>query len=163
MPRRRPSRELWRTIRRQVWERDQGRCQYPYGTHPVSLQEAHIDHIQSGKLGSNDLSNLRVLCHYHAMAVRVEGSLQRIGKNLVRSGTKTESSQRTLPMPAPLADEVRRHLQRLEAERADAGAARSRTSPRSTARRSTRRWRIPSSATTSPPMPSHASTSTFGR
>ncbi len=61
--------------------------------------------------------------NFDAMSVRVEGSLQRIGKQLVRSGTKTESSQRTLPMPAPLAEEVRRHLQRLEAERADAGAA----------------------------------------
>ncbi len=65
MPRRRPPRELWQTIRRQVWERDQGLCQYPYGTHPVSFQEAHIDHIVSGKRGSNDLRNLRVLCRYH--------------------------------------------------------------------------------------------------
>jgi hypothetical protein len=31
----------------------------------VSLQEAHIDHIQSGKRGRNDLRNLRVLCRYH--------------------------------------------------------------------------------------------------
>jgi 5-methylcytosine-specific restriction endonuclease McrA len=65
MPRRRPPRELWQTIRRQVWERDQGLCQYPYGTHPVSLDACHIDHIVSGKRGSNDMSNLRVLCRYH--------------------------------------------------------------------------------------------------
>lgn len=65
MPRRRPPRELWRIIRRQVWERDEGLCQYPYGKHPVPLAEAHIDHIVSGKLGTNDLSNLRVLCAAH--------------------------------------------------------------------------------------------------
>jgi hypothetical protein len=28
----------------------------------VALEECHIDHIKSGKLGSNKLSNLRTLC-----------------------------------------------------------------------------------------------------
>ncbi|NTU81345.1 MAG: HNH endonuclease [Chloroflexales bacterium] len=65
MPRRRPPRELWRALRRQVWERDDGLCQYPYGQHPVALAEAHIDHIVSGKRGTNDLGNLRTLCRYH--------------------------------------------------------------------------------------------------
>jgi integrase len=60
---------------------------------------------------------------FEAMTVRVDGSLQRIGKHLVRSGTKTESSQRTLPMPAPLAHVLRKHLEQLELERADAGTA----------------------------------------
>jgi 5-methylcytosine-specific restriction enzyme A len=40
-------------------------CQYPYGTHPVSLEECHIDHIRSGKLAGNEDSNLRTLCRYH--------------------------------------------------------------------------------------------------
>lgn len=65
MPRKRLSAELWKHIRRQVWERDGGMCQYPYGAHPVALADAHIDHIISGKRGTNALSNLRTLCRYH--------------------------------------------------------------------------------------------------
>lgn len=62
---RRPSRELWRTIRRQVWERDGGHCQGPYcyDAPPISLQAAHIDHkTPLTRGGTNDLVNLRVLC-----------------------------------------------------------------------------------------------------
>jgi len=65
MPRRRQDREIWKQTRREVWERDGGMCQYPYGKHPVPLEEAHIDHIQSGKLGTNGMNNLRTLCRYH--------------------------------------------------------------------------------------------------
>ncbi|HQF63885.1 MAG TPA: HNH endonuclease signature motif containing protein [Anaerolineaceae bacterium] len=65
MPRRRQDREIWQQTRRKVWERDGGMCQYPYGKHPVPLEEAHIDHIRSGKLGTNDMNNLRTLCRYH--------------------------------------------------------------------------------------------------
>ncbi|NJO07766.1 MAG: HNH endonuclease [Chloroflexaceae bacterium] len=49
-----------------IWLRDEGRCQGPYCTDAppwsVPLAQAHIDHIISGKLGSNADSNLRVLC-----------------------------------------------------------------------------------------------------
>lgn len=64
MPKHRPPIELWRTLRRLVWERDGGRCQGPYcqNAPPLPLNRCHIDHIQSGKLGSNRLDNLRVLC-----------------------------------------------------------------------------------------------------
>ena len=65
MPKSRQPREVWLKTRRKVWERDGGLCQYPYGKHPVSLEAAHIDHIRSGKHGTNDLSNLRTLCRYH--------------------------------------------------------------------------------------------------
>ena len=65
MPKSRQPREIWKQTRCEVWERDGGMCQYPYGKHPVPLEEAHIDHIQSGKLGTNDMSNLRTLCRYH--------------------------------------------------------------------------------------------------
>jgi len=65
MPKSRQPREIWQETRRKVWERDGGLCQYPYGKHPVSLEEAHIDHIHSGKHGTNNLSNLRTLCRYH--------------------------------------------------------------------------------------------------
>lgn len=65
MPRARPSQEIWSMIRRRVWERDHGLCQFPSGHHPVPLEQAHIDHIVSGKCGTNALSNLRTLCRYH--------------------------------------------------------------------------------------------------
>ncbi len=56
-----------------------------------------------------------------ACTLRVDGSLQRVGKELVRSNTKTESSQRTLPVPEPVVRVLRTHLKRLEAERLSAG------------------------------------------
>lgn len=65
MPKRRPPAEVWRRIRAKVWERDGGLCQYPLGKHPVPLSRAHIDHVRSGKLGTNALSNLRTLCPAH--------------------------------------------------------------------------------------------------
>lgn len=63
--RRRLSRELWEQLRRQVWERDGGRCQGPYCREagPLPLGQAHIDHrlpLSAG--GTNALSNLRTLC-----------------------------------------------------------------------------------------------------
>jgi 5-methylcytosine-specific restriction protein A len=63
MPKKRQPREIWEETRRKVWERDGGMCQR--GNHPVSLEECHIDHIVSGKRGTNHLSNLRTLCRYH--------------------------------------------------------------------------------------------------
>lgn len=65
MPRKRQPREIWRETRKRIYERDKGLCQYPHGKHPVSLRECHIDHIRSGKLGTNADSNLRVLCRMH--------------------------------------------------------------------------------------------------
>jgi 5-methylcytosine-specific restriction endonuclease McrA len=67
MPKKRTPREIWdENIRPAIWRRDQGRCQGPYcrDARPWSLklEECHIDHIRSGKLASNALSNLRVLC-----------------------------------------------------------------------------------------------------
>jgi 5-methylcytosine-specific restriction endonuclease McrA len=65
MPRSRPPREIWLIIRKKVWGRDGELCQYPRDKHSVLLKEAHIDHIRSGKLGGNSLSNLRTLCRMH--------------------------------------------------------------------------------------------------
>lgn len=65
MPKKRQPREVWRVTRRRIYERDGGLCQYPQGNHPVELNECHIDHIISGKRGTNADSNLRVLCRYH--------------------------------------------------------------------------------------------------
>lgn len=65
MPKKRQPRELWAETRQRIYKRDGGSCQYPYGKHPVALNECHIDHIKSGKLGSNSDSNLRTLCRTH--------------------------------------------------------------------------------------------------
>ena len=66
MPKSRPPREVWADKRKKVWERDQGRCQGPYcrdkPAWSLALAEAHIDHIRSGKLATNELRNLRTLC-----------------------------------------------------------------------------------------------------
>lgn len=60
MPKKRQPRELWMTTRLVVLERDGFVC--VKCKIPVSAGTAHIDHIQSGKLGSNHISNLRTLC-----------------------------------------------------------------------------------------------------
>lgn len=69
MPRRRQPREIWRETRMRVWLRDGGKCQSPLKeplcqgkSGQLKLETCHIDHIHSGKLGSNETSNLRVLC-----------------------------------------------------------------------------------------------------
>jgi 5-methylcytosine-specific restriction endonuclease McrA len=66
MPRKRQPRAIWRETRRRVWRRDGRRCQGPYcrdqPAGSLKLRDAHIDHIRSGKLGSNSDVNLRTLC-----------------------------------------------------------------------------------------------------
>lgn len=60
MPKKRQPLEIWRKTRLKVLERDEYRCTR-CGI-AVAVSTAHIDHIQSGKLGSNHMSNLRTLC-----------------------------------------------------------------------------------------------------
>lgn len=60
MPKRRQPKEIWQQTRRKVWERDNGEC--VHCLLPVALNECNIDHIKSGKLAGNELSNLRTLC-----------------------------------------------------------------------------------------------------
>jgi 5-methylcytosine-specific restriction endonuclease McrA len=62
---RRLGRAEWQTLRRQVWERDDGRCQGPYcrDAAPLPLEAAHIDHrVPLSRGGTNELDNLRTLC-----------------------------------------------------------------------------------------------------
>jgi 5-methylcytosine-specific restriction protein A len=61
MPRRRLP-KMMQPLRQILWERSGGLCQYPYRSHPVPLEEAHVDRIGSG---SNALSNFRTLCRFH--------------------------------------------------------------------------------------------------
>lgn len=61
MPKKRTPSETWYTnIRPIIWKRDEGKC-VKCGIY-ISLGECHIDHIISGRLGSNKFSNLRTLC-----------------------------------------------------------------------------------------------------
>lgn len=61
MPRKRPPREVWQTnIRPAIWTRDGGRCVRCKVA--ISLRSAHIDHIHSGKLSTNEFKGLRTLC-----------------------------------------------------------------------------------------------------
>lgn len=60
MPKKRPPKEVWNELRVIVWERDGKECVHCHTS--VSLEECNIDHIRSGKLGTNELSNLRTLC-----------------------------------------------------------------------------------------------------
>lgn len=60
MPKQRPPRDVWERQRTQVWLRDQRRCRHCGDS--VAFEKCHIDHIQSGKRGSNGIRNLRTLC-----------------------------------------------------------------------------------------------------
>ena len=60
MPRKRQARGLWMATRRRILVRDGFRC-VRCGI-PVDEDTAQIDHIRSGKLGTNEDSNLRSLC-----------------------------------------------------------------------------------------------------
>lgn len=60
MPRKRPSKEMWDDLRLKVLARDGYQC--VRCSIPLAVDTAHIDHIRSGKLGTNALSNLRTLC-----------------------------------------------------------------------------------------------------
>jgi 5-methylcytosine-specific restriction protein A len=85
MPRRRQPTEVWLETRRRIYERDGGLCQYPKGKHPVSLEECHIDHVRSGRLGSNADSNLRVLCRMHHV-LRADHRHRGMIANALKSG-----------------------------------------------------------------------------
>lgn len=70
MPKKRQPREIWGITRQEVLERDKHSCVRCHAT--LTSDVAHIDHIQSGKLGSNHISNLRALCHRcHALRADV--------------------------------------------------------------------------------------------
>lgn len=60
MPKSRQPRELWQITRKRIYERD-GRCCVRCKCF-VELKNCHIDHIISGKFGTNQDSNLRTLC-----------------------------------------------------------------------------------------------------
>lgn len=53
--------EIWReNIRPIIWKRDNKEC--TKCKIKLKLNECHIDHIKSGKLGTSKFNNLRTLC-----------------------------------------------------------------------------------------------------
>jgi len=60
MPKKRPPKDVWSSIRKIVWMRD-NKCCTNCNT-PLSIDKCHIDHIISGKHGTNRINNLRTLC-----------------------------------------------------------------------------------------------------
>lgn len=60
MPKKRLPKELWDIIRLAIWERDQHKCVHCHCL--VDIFECNIDHITSGKNGTNSFDNLRTLC-----------------------------------------------------------------------------------------------------
>lgn len=60
MPKKRQPVKIWQETRLKVLMRDGFKC--VRCTIAVSISTAHIDHIISGKRGSNHISNLRSLC-----------------------------------------------------------------------------------------------------
>jgi 5-methylcytosine-specific restriction protein A len=62
MPKKRQPREIWNETRRRVLARDGYKCVRPLCGVSLTEKTAHIDHIRSGKLGTNEMKNLRSLC-----------------------------------------------------------------------------------------------------
>jgi 5-methylcytosine-specific restriction endonuclease McrA len=87
---RRQPREIWRVTRRKVWERDEKKCVRCGKAVALvgswrKLTGCHIDHIKSGMMGTNKMSNLRtlcVLCH----ATREDRRHRALTMRLVREG-----------------------------------------------------------------------------
>lgn len=66
MPRHRPPREIWRALRIIVLERDGYACTHcrapVHDDDTYDATQANVDHIVSGKRGTNKVPNLRTLC-----------------------------------------------------------------------------------------------------
>lgn len=92
--------EYWRTIRREVAERDLYKCQSPYckDTLPYSLKGKYyeIDHIiPISKGGTNKKTNLRVLCE-RCHALRADKSHEYMRQNLIAQGRLSVNCYRYL-------------------------------------------------------------------
>lgn len=78
MPKKRMPLNLWFLTREKVWLRDKCKCTHCYCE--VDLNKCHIDHIISGKYGTNNMSNLRTLCkrcHVLRLDIRHRGMISR--------------------------------------------------------------------------------------
>lgn len=77
-------RELWLELRKEVWNRDKGKCVRCGAS--VTLKKAHIDHIEPlSRGGSNSLENLRTLCRT-CHSLRADPSHRGMASGALRSG-----------------------------------------------------------------------------
>ena len=83
MPKKMQPREIWNGTRRKVLERDDYKC--VRCKIEVTERTAHIDHIKSGKLGTNAMSNLRALCR-RCHVLRADMRHRGMVANAVRDG-----------------------------------------------------------------------------
>ncbi|QHE52789.1 HNH endonuclease [Pontibacillus sp. HMF3514] len=78
MPKNRLDSELWRDVRKKIWNRDGGKCTKCLES--VDLNSCHIDHKKSGLMGTNKMKNLRTLCrrcHVLRADIRHQGMIDR--------------------------------------------------------------------------------------
>lgn len=78
MPKMRPPRAVLRELRWIAWNRDKRKC--VRCSKRVNFEEFHLDHIISGKFGTNKLCNLRTLCpkcHYLRACYRHQGMISK--------------------------------------------------------------------------------------
>lgn len=84
MPKKRPPFEVWEAaLRPIVWKRDGRKC-VRCGK-PVTLEEAHIDHIKSGKAADNKFKNMRTLCR-RCHVLRIDKRHRGMIANALRDG-----------------------------------------------------------------------------
>ena len=85
-----PTRHVHASVRRTVFERDQGRCTFvgPDGTTCGSRHDLEIDHIKPwARGGTHEPSNLRVLCatHNRRRAELEFGAIRRANRSAIRT------------------------------------------------------------------------------
>ena len=91
MPKHRLPKELWLERRRQVWERDGGRCAWtgPDGRRCGSRWKLEVDHVRPpSRGGTSALDNLRLTCQQHNLLHAEEV----YGRELMRKYRKGESA-----------------------------------------------------------------------
>lgn len=88
MPKKRQPREIWRVTRLRIWDRDGQKCVH-CGKN-VALDKCHIDHIKSGKLGTNEDDNLRTLCPV-CHALRIDHRHEGLFAKMLRKGLLPEN------------------------------------------------------------------------
>ena len=85
MPKSRQPLEIWRETRLRVLKQCGFLCARPGCGKLLTIETAHIDHIVSGKQGSNHISNLRPLCR-RCHVFRLDGRRRGMIGDALRDG-----------------------------------------------------------------------------
>mgnify|MGYP006269146207 FL=1 len=88
-------------VRRQVWERDQGRCAWtsPDGRRCNSRWQVEVDHVEAAARGGPaTLANLRLACRGHNL-LNAEKTYGREHMKKYRKGEGTHPGGSGLPLP----------------------------------------------------------------